>query len=262
MTTRLRSVTFLALTVLALVVYQARLRHEMIDFVTWRQAAVRALQAEPLYRAGRRPLPVQVLSAVRAGHGAVRHDRSRDRKVALVRHPGRAARGHAPLVDHGPARQAPVAAGAHVDRHRADGEVLRARTAARTGQPAAWRAAAGGAGRRPERSTRRCRCLRRPGRLRQAVCLDPGALAARHPGMARRRHDRRRCRCGLADAGCGLRLDRQPGPAARMAPHRQRLDAAQPAEQRQRVDCLDVGQVAGSRFTGLRPRVADRGSER
>ena len=51
MTTRLRAVTFLALTVLALVVYQARLRHEMIDFVTWRQAVVRALHAEPLYRA-------------------------------------------------------------------------------------------------------------------------------------------------------------------------------------------------------------------
>jgi hypothetical protein len=51
MTTRLRAATFLGLTLLALVVYQARLRHEMIDFVTWRQAVVRALQAEPLYRA-------------------------------------------------------------------------------------------------------------------------------------------------------------------------------------------------------------------
>ena len=50
MTARVRSVTFLALTLLALVVYQARLRHEMIDFVTWRQAVVRALDAEPLYR--------------------------------------------------------------------------------------------------------------------------------------------------------------------------------------------------------------------
>jgi len=51
MATRLRAVTFLALTVVALVFYQARLRHEMIDFVTWRQAVVRALDAEPLYRA-------------------------------------------------------------------------------------------------------------------------------------------------------------------------------------------------------------------
>ena len=50
MTARMRSVTFLALTALALVAYQARLRHEMIDFVTWRQAVVRALHAEPLYR--------------------------------------------------------------------------------------------------------------------------------------------------------------------------------------------------------------------
>jgi hypothetical protein len=50
MTARMRSVTFLALTVVALVAYQARLRHEMIDFVTWRQAVVRALHAEPLYR--------------------------------------------------------------------------------------------------------------------------------------------------------------------------------------------------------------------
>lgn len=50
MTARLRPVAFLALTVLALVVYQSRLRHEMIDFVTWREAVVRALHAEPLYR--------------------------------------------------------------------------------------------------------------------------------------------------------------------------------------------------------------------
>ena len=50
MTPRLRSVAFLGLALLALVVYQARLRHEMIDFITWRQAAVRALHAEPLYR--------------------------------------------------------------------------------------------------------------------------------------------------------------------------------------------------------------------
>jgi hypothetical protein len=50
MTARLRPVAFLALTVLALVIYQSRLRHEMVDFVTWRQAVVRALHAEPLYR--------------------------------------------------------------------------------------------------------------------------------------------------------------------------------------------------------------------
>ena len=39
------------LVALAAVVYTARIRHEMIDFLTWRQAAVRALHAEPLYRA-------------------------------------------------------------------------------------------------------------------------------------------------------------------------------------------------------------------
>jgi hypothetical protein len=41
----------LAFAVLAIVVYNKRIRHEMIDFTTWRQAAVRALDAEPLYRA-------------------------------------------------------------------------------------------------------------------------------------------------------------------------------------------------------------------
>jgi hypothetical protein len=39
------------LVALAAVVYTARIRYEMIDFLTWRQAAVRALHAEPLYRA-------------------------------------------------------------------------------------------------------------------------------------------------------------------------------------------------------------------
>lgn len=49
-TATLRAFALLALTLLALVMYQARIRHEMIDFITWRQAAVRGLHAEPLYR--------------------------------------------------------------------------------------------------------------------------------------------------------------------------------------------------------------------
>ena len=48
---RIRLALFgLLLITLAAVVYTARIRHEMIDFLTWRQAAVRALHAEPLYR--------------------------------------------------------------------------------------------------------------------------------------------------------------------------------------------------------------------
>src|SRR5512133_2633178 len=47
---RLRPLGFLVLALLAVVVYTVRVRHEMIDFHTWRQSAVRALHAEPLYR--------------------------------------------------------------------------------------------------------------------------------------------------------------------------------------------------------------------
>ncbi len=50
MPARLRPFAFLALAVLAIVFYQARIRREMVDFLTFRQAAVRALHAEPLYR--------------------------------------------------------------------------------------------------------------------------------------------------------------------------------------------------------------------
>ena len=46
---RLWVFAFLLLAVAA-VVYAARIRYEMIDFLTWRQAAVRALHGEPLYR--------------------------------------------------------------------------------------------------------------------------------------------------------------------------------------------------------------------
>jgi hypothetical protein len=51
MSARLRLIVLLALTLLAIVFYIVRIRHQMIDFVTWRQAAVRAANAEPLYRA-------------------------------------------------------------------------------------------------------------------------------------------------------------------------------------------------------------------
>jgi Glycosyltransferase family 87 len=50
MTPRLRWLVVLALVVIAAVAYIARIQYEMIDFITWRQSAVRALQAEPLYR--------------------------------------------------------------------------------------------------------------------------------------------------------------------------------------------------------------------
>ena len=50
MSSRLRWLVVLSLIVLGAVVYTVRIRHEMIDFITWRQSAVRALQAEPLYR--------------------------------------------------------------------------------------------------------------------------------------------------------------------------------------------------------------------
>jgi alpha-1,2-mannosyltransferase len=50
MAARLRWLAVLSLIVLGVAVYTARIRQEMVDFVTWRRAAVRALQAEPLYR--------------------------------------------------------------------------------------------------------------------------------------------------------------------------------------------------------------------
>jgi hypothetical protein len=50
MSARSRIVATLALVLVAGLAYTARIRHEMIDFLTWRQAAVRALDAEPLYR--------------------------------------------------------------------------------------------------------------------------------------------------------------------------------------------------------------------
>jgi hypothetical protein len=51
MSARLRLFVILALTLLAIVFYIVRIRHQMVDFVTWRQAAVRTVNAEPLYRA-------------------------------------------------------------------------------------------------------------------------------------------------------------------------------------------------------------------
>ena len=50
MSARLRWVLVLVVIVLGVVAYTARIRYEMVDFITWRQSAVRALQAEPLYR--------------------------------------------------------------------------------------------------------------------------------------------------------------------------------------------------------------------
>jgi Glycosyltransferase family 87 len=50
MRVNVRLCAFLALTLLAIAFYATRIRYEMIDFITWRQAAVRGLHAEPLYR--------------------------------------------------------------------------------------------------------------------------------------------------------------------------------------------------------------------
>jgi Glycosyltransferase family 87 len=51
MSARLRLFAFLALTLLAILGYTSRVRHEMADFVNWRRAVVRSIHAEPLYRA-------------------------------------------------------------------------------------------------------------------------------------------------------------------------------------------------------------------
>ena len=177
---------------------------------------------------------------------------------ALVCHLDRASRGPAALVGRRTARAAPVAAGPPVGRHRPDGEVLRARAAAGPEQPPARRAAPGGAPRRPDRSASHGRCARGRGRLRQAVRAHPGAVAARHPGMASRRHGGWRGGHGPGAAGRRVWLEREPGPAARVAAHGHRLHDAEPAGKRQRVDCRDVGQVAGPRFAGVGSRLADR----
>lgn len=51
MAARLRWLAVLVLIVVAGVAYTSRISHEMVDFRTWRVAAVRVLDAEPLYRA-------------------------------------------------------------------------------------------------------------------------------------------------------------------------------------------------------------------
>jgi hypothetical protein len=50
MKARLPWLVVLALIVLGVVAYTTRIQYEMVDFLTWRQSAVRALHAEPLYR--------------------------------------------------------------------------------------------------------------------------------------------------------------------------------------------------------------------
>jgi hypothetical protein len=45
-----RVLTFIAIAAVTIVLYVARIRHEMIDFTTWREMTVRAAHAEPLYR--------------------------------------------------------------------------------------------------------------------------------------------------------------------------------------------------------------------
>jgi hypothetical protein len=50
MSAKLPLLALVAIILLAPVLYTTRIRHEMIDFLTWRQAAVRGVHAEPLYR--------------------------------------------------------------------------------------------------------------------------------------------------------------------------------------------------------------------
>src|SRR5262245_41247828 len=50
MTGRQRLLAIGACAVLAAVIYAARIRHEMIDFSTWREMTVRAVNDQPLYR--------------------------------------------------------------------------------------------------------------------------------------------------------------------------------------------------------------------
>jgi hypothetical protein len=47
---RFRPVAVIALILLAIVVYDSRIRREMVDFTVWQQAVVRGLDGEPLYR--------------------------------------------------------------------------------------------------------------------------------------------------------------------------------------------------------------------
>ena len=47
---RLRPFALIALILLAIVVYDARIRREMVDFTIWQRAVVRGLHGEPLYR--------------------------------------------------------------------------------------------------------------------------------------------------------------------------------------------------------------------
>ena len=51
MPARLRPLLFpLAIAIVAVIIYNTRIQHEMVDFTIWRQAAVRGLHAEPLFR--------------------------------------------------------------------------------------------------------------------------------------------------------------------------------------------------------------------
>jgi hypothetical protein len=50
MAARLHPLGLLLIILLAIGAYTVRVRHEMIDFITWRQAVVRSLHAESLYR--------------------------------------------------------------------------------------------------------------------------------------------------------------------------------------------------------------------
>ena len=67
---------------------------------------------------------------------------------------------------------------------------------------------------------------------------------------------------GLLLPVIGLWLEWQPGLVARMAAHRHRLDDAEPSGERQRVRCLDVGEVAGPRSLAACLDVGDDGCDR
>ena len=184
MTARLRPFALLALIVLAVVVYNTRVRHEMIDFITWRQAAVRALDAEPLYRPedGHYQFKYFPMFAVMmAPFGVVDQDTGKMLwfaiEVGLLAALLRWSIAALPerRLSQGTLLVFAIVLMAKFYAH----ELLLGQTNLLLGA-----LLAGGAARRPDRSADHCRWARGLGRLRQTVRADSGSLAARHSGLA------------------------------------------------------------------------------
>ena len=203
---------------------RSHIRREMIDFLTWRQAVVRALDAEPLYRPEDghyqfKYLPLFAL--LMAPFGVARPG---DREDALVRDIESCSSWLS--LRWSVRRSYPISRLSQrtlvVVRHPPDGEVLRARTAARTDQPPPRRRSSSRA-----RSPSRARSAGLPPVRSSAlaVFVKPYALilapwlvvtqgwpaAAMAAGVVA---------LGLLLPAVGVWLERQPGSAGRMAAHR------------------------------------------